>query len=131
MPCGEAHDAVSSPSMAKETITKLNDDLGDGEAVESVTFALRGVEYELDLSAKNVAALEKALERYIVNGRRVVHHRTLRGSMRRASKSSTSNGAASKGQLAAIREWARASGYKVADRGRISGDVIAAYEAAP
>jgi hypothetical protein len=114
--------------MVKATVTQLSDDIDGGEAVESVTFALRGVEYELDLNAKNVAALEKALDRYVVAGRRVVHHRAPRGLVKRAGRRSK---ASAPGEVAAIREWALASGYEVSSRGRIPADVRAAYEAAP
>lgn len=106
----------------------LKDDLDGGEADESLTFALRGVEYESELSSKNALAFEKALERYMKAGRRVAHHRAPRGSVMRSSKSSSSS---SKEHLAAVREWARESGYEVADRGRISGEALTAYEAAP
>ena len=47
---------------------------------------------------------------------------------RRAGRTSA---AAPKGTSnARIREWARSNGYKVSDRGRISAEVVAAYEAA-
>ena len=111
--------------MAKESITLLIDDIEGGEAVEELTFAFRGVEYEIDLNAKNIAALEKVFERYTKAGQRVVHHRGARGAGKRAK------GSAPKEDTAAIREWAKASGYEVSSRGRIPADVRAAYEAAP
>jgi hypothetical protein len=43
--------------VAKQTITKLIDDLDKGEADETVKFGLDGVQYEIDLSAKNAAKL--------------------------------------------------------------------------
>ena len=33
-------------------------------------------------------------------------------------------------QTAAIREWARANGYEVSERGRLSATVLSAFEAA-
>jgi Lsr2 len=110
--------------MAKQTVTQLTDDLDGDEAVEELTFALRGVQYEIDLNAKNVAALEKALDKYITAGHRVVHHRAPRGSIKRSNGSGP-------GETALIREWALASGYDVSSRGRISAEVRAAYDAAP
>jgi hypothetical protein len=110
--------------MAKETFVQLTDDIDGGEAVEELTFALRGVEYEIDLSAKNVAALEKALERYIDAGHRVASNRGVRSSVKR------SNGSAPKEDLAAIREWARASGYEISSRGRIPAEIKSAYDSA-
>lgn len=108
----------------KEMIVRLIDDVDGGEAVEELTFALRGVEYEIDLSEKNVAALEKVFEKYTQAGHRVVHHRAPRGGAVKRAK-------AAKEDTAAIREWARASGYEVSNRGRISAEIRAAYEAAP
>jgi hypothetical protein len=47
--------------MAKETITKLIDDLDGGEAHETVKFGLDGHSYEIDLSTKNANKLRNAL----------------------------------------------------------------------
>jgi len=57
--------------MATETITRLIDDLDGSEAERTVTFAWDGRTYEIDLSKKNVAALEKTMKpRTPVAGRR-------------------------------------------------------------
>jgi hypothetical protein len=109
--------------MAKETFVQLTDDLDGSEAVEELTFALRGVEYEIDLNAKNAAALEKALEKFVVAGRKV-SHRAPRSVGRRPSA------ATPKEDLVALREWAKANGYRVADRGRVSAEVRDAFHAA-
>ena len=106
--------------MAKKTIVRLSDDIDGGEATEQLTFALRGVEYEIDLSAKNVAALERVLGKYISAGRRAKRGR---GPARRSGSS------APKEDLAGIRQWAKANGLKISDRGRISSEVRAAFEA--
>jgi hypothetical protein len=110
--------------MAKTTIVHLTDDLDGNEAAEALTFGLRGVEYEIDLSAKNVAALEKALDKYIAAGRRVSRSRPTP-----AARRGRSAGGA-KQDLGALREWARDHGYSVSDRGRIPGEIRQAYEAA-
>ena len=39
--------------MAKRTVVVLEDDLDGGPADETVTFALDGVSYEIDLSSSN------------------------------------------------------------------------------
>jgi Lsr2 len=114
--------------MAKQTLTRLTDDLDGTEAVEEVIFAVRGTEYEIDLNAKNLAAFDKALEKFIKGARRVPHTRSTRaprGSVRPRSK-----GSARKDNVAGIREWARAAGYEVSSRGRISATIREAYEAA-
>ncbi len=50
---------------------------------------------------------------------------------RRASASTSKSATAAKrNDLGAVRAWARENGLKVSDRGRIPGDLLAAYEAA-
>jgi hypothetical protein len=112
--------------LAKQTFTQLTDDLDGSEAVEEVTFTIRGTEYEIDLNAKNLAAFDKAFEKFIKSARVVPHARLLRSTTPR----SRSKAPASKEDVGAIREWARASGYEVSNRGRISASVREAYEAA-
>jgi hypothetical protein len=109
--------------MAQRTQILLTDDLtGDdipsGKG-ETVTFAVDGQTYEIDLSNKNAGALRKALSPYVSVGRRV---RTSRG----ARVKRTQVGADAK----TVKEWARANGYKVSDRGRVPNEVREAFEAA-
>lgn len=105
--------------MAQRVQILLEDDLDGGEATETVTFALDGVTYEIDLSDKNAATLREALAGYIGAGRRV--------SGRRTSGTTTGSRSSSSGELSKIREWARANGHEVSDRGRISQKVRDAY----
>lgn len=105
--------------MAKNTIVQLIDDIDGGSADETVEFALDGTTYEVDLSTSNAASLRDALEKYVAVGRTV-------GSRGKGKKRSTSNSAAS----TAIRTWARANGYDIGDRGRISTEIREAYAAA-
>ena len=107
--------------MARQTIVQLTDDLDGSSAEESVSFALRGTEYEIDLNAKNVAALEKALEKFVVAGRRVAPARGRSTRPARTPVRASSSG---------VREWARANGYEVNDRGRVPAEIREAYEAA-
>jgi hypothetical protein len=48
--------------VATETITRLVDDLDGGTAERTVVFGWDGHRYEIDLSKKNITALEKALK---------------------------------------------------------------------
>lgn len=107
--------------MAQRVSIELVDDIDGTPADETVTFGLDGASYELDLSAANAAALREALATYIGHARRVSSSSSRRSSPRRPSGSSDAR---------AIREWARANGYKVPERGRVSSEVKAAYEAA-
>lgn len=107
--------------MATQTFTRLVDDLDGSKAERTVNFSFDGREYCIDLSKKNIAALEKAL-RPFVEAAQPAKRKTGRRSPRRQSNASN--------DLAAVREWARENGHQVSDRGRISADIRAAYEAA-
>lgn len=107
--------------MAKRTIVELTDDIDGNPADETVTFTLQGSTYEIDLSQKNLDKLVKAMEPYTTKGRRT-------GGRRSGSGRSTKG--TDKAQLQAMREWGKANGYKVSDRGRVSAEVQEAYHAA-
>ena len=112
--------------MAKKvTVTLVDDFDGDGPADETVEFALDGVSYEIDLSAKNAKKLREDLKQWIDAGRRVGGRR--RG---RSCGSGRGRGSIDREQSAAIREWARRSGHKVSTRGRIPAEIIEAFHAA-
>ena len=110
--------------MAQRTVIELTDDLDGSEAVETIHFSLQGVEYEIDLSERNAEKLRKALARYIDAGRKVGGRRTARpgggggGSTRRSSS-----------DTAAVREWARAQGIQVSERGRVPHSLRDRYAA--
>lgn len=104
--------------MAQRVQIILEDDLDGGDASETVTFGLDGVTYEIDLNDKNAAALREALAGYVGAGRKVAGRRR---------SGSASSSRSSSGELSKIREWARANGFEVSDRGRISQKVRDAY----
>ena len=108
--------------MAQRVEVILVDDLDGGPASETVTFALDGVSYEIDLSEKNAKALRDDVAKWTGHARRA-------GSSggRRAGRRSSGGGAGRRTDLASVREWARANGHQVSDRGRISADIQAAY----
>src|SRR6202167_4140063 len=101
--------------MAQKIQTLFIDDLDGGEAESTVRFGLDGTEYEIDLSAKNADALPKALARYVGAARRAP------GAPRRAARSGRT---ATAGGLNAteVREWAKAQGIEVEDRGRVPAE---------
>ena len=57
--------------MATMTTVTLVDDLDGSEASESVSFALDGASYEIDLSDDNAEKLRDALAGYVASARRV------------------------------------------------------------
>ena len=116
--------------MAQKVNVVLVDDIDGNDAVETVTFALDGVEYEIDLSEENANKLRESLGVYIGHGRRTGGRRRSGGGQGE-QKSRSRGGSASDGPSASeIREWARANGHTVPDRGRVSAEVREAYAAA-
>jgi hypothetical protein len=107
--------------MAQKTHIVHEDDLDGGEATETVTFGHDGTSYEIDLNDKNAAQLRDALAPYVGHGRRV-------GSAPRRGRKAAAR--ADGPSPREIRDWARSNGYDVPDRGRVSADIRAAYEAA-
>jgi hypothetical protein len=109
------------------------DDLDGSEAAESVAFALDGVSYEIDLSEDNAEKLRDALAGYVAGARRVDGGRRAARSAKPAKATKSARGPRTtpdREQTHAIREWARANGYEVSERGRLSANVLAAFEAA-
>lgn len=114
--------------MAQKVQVLLVDDIDGGEASETVSFALDGSSYEIDLSGKNAEELRDAFAKYV-------------GAARKAGRATASSGRSSGGgsgrrsggtamdrdQAAAIRSWAKKQGLQVSDRGRIPASIIEQY----
>ncbi len=113
--------------MAQKIQVLLVDDLDGGEAEETVSFALDGTSYEIDLSAANAAGLRDALANYVGHARRA-NRGAARGAV--ATRSPRSAVRADREQTQAIREWARNNGHAVSERGRIPASVVEAYNSA-
>jgi hypothetical protein len=116
-------------NMAQRVQVLLVDDIDGTTADETVTFALDGVAYEIDLTSENARRLRESLAHWI-GGARKVSGRARRGSARGAGRSAARRPSGEASLTAQIREWALANGYRVSDRGRIAADIRAAYEAA-
>lgn len=108
--------------MATQIQKILIDDLDGGEANETVTFAIDGVSYEIDLSDGNAKKLREALSPFVSGARRADPPTTRR---RRSTQR-----AMSREKSAEIRQWAKAHGLPVSERGRIASSVVEQYEAA-
>ena len=107
--------------MAKKiTITLVDDIDGTSSADETVSFSLDGVSYEIDLSSDNAGKLRDALAIYVANAERI-------GGRKSTGRAASGN---SRKQVGDVREWARANGHTVNDRGRISAEIQAAYDKA-
>jgi len=112
--------------MATRTVIAHQDDIDGSPATETVRFGLDGIVYEIDLSARNAAALRTTLERYRAAGRRTggIRTRSIASGGARATRIDPE-------QLTAIRDWARRHGLTVSDRGRVPRAVIELYNTAP
>lgn len=108
--------------MAQKVQVFLTDDLEDGEveATETVSFALDGQSYEIDLCDENAVKLREAFAVYV-------------GAARRATRNSSPK-APRQTRLGPdpreVREWAQKQGIGVPERGRLPKDVTEKYEAA-
>lgn len=102
--------------MAKRVNTVVTDDIDGSSDAEAVSFSFDGMDYEIDLAPANRERLQKLMQPFIDSGRRVGRKRPSRT-------------AASRRETAAIRAWAMDQGLNVAERGRISADVVRKYKA--
>lgn len=105
--------------MARKTIVQLTDDIDGSAAVETVTFALDGVTYEIDLNQANAEQLRAAINPYATASRRLAR--------------ATSRGTRAVSQdydARAVRAWAASKGIDVPTRGRIPKVVVEQYHAA-
>ena len=99
--------------MARKAKTVLVDDLDGSDATSTVTFALDGVRYEIDLNDENASAMRSGLVKWTMPARRV------------GGRAKRGTGAGNEAKQ--IRDWATKNGYVVSDRGRIPATVREAY----
>ncbi|MEV7724315.1 Lsr2 family protein [Streptomyces sp. NPDC087917] len=110
--------------MAQKVQVLLVDDLDGGEADETVTFALDGKTYEIDLTTANAEKLRGLLDPYAKGGRRTGGRVSAGRAKGRAAAS------AGNPDTALIRAWAKEKGYNVNDRGRVPAEIKEAYDKA-
>ncbi len=109
--------------MARKVQILFIDDLDGSEADGTVRFGLDGTEYEIDLNAEHAEALRDALARYVSAARRAgAGARQPSRSGRRAPVSGLNN--------TEVREWAKAQGIDVKDRGRVPVQLVVKFKAA-
>jgi hypothetical protein len=113
--------------MAKvQTITYV-DDL-DGKEIDNpktVTWTWLGVDYQLDVSEDNLEKIETGnvkVSKLLEVSSRVGGRKT------RAGRTTSVSVGTNRETLKAIREWARNEGYDISSRGRISANIIEAFE---
>jgi hypothetical protein len=116
---------VQPGHMAQRTVVTLEDDLSGGEAHETVSFALDGKAYEIDLSDENAASLRETLAPFIGVARRAG-----RINVPAARRGAPLRHVATELDPAAVRAWAASNGHEVSPRGRISRVIQDAFKAA-
>ncbi|NGO80722.1 Lsr2 family protein [Streptomyces sp. YC504] len=109
--------------MAQKVQVLLVDDLDGGEADETVTFALDGKTYEIDLTTANADKLRDALAPFVQGGRRTGGRAS---GARGKARTATGGGE----DTAAIRAWAKENGHDVKPRGRVPQEIREAYQKA-
>jgi hypothetical protein len=113
--------------MSQKVHVVLVDDVDGGTADETVTFALDGVQYEIDLSAAHAEALRTALDPFVACARR------LGGRGKVVARRGTVQPAVTRTRLVpdnqTLRAWATSQGIPVSPRGRISQEIKDRYMA--
>jgi hypothetical protein len=109
--------------VAQKVQTLFIDDI-DGSAAEgTVRFGLDGTEYEIDLNAEHARQLRDAPAAYVRAARRVS------GGSRRPGRGGR-RGSASTLSTTEVREWAKAQGIEVKDRGRVPAELLVKFKSA-
>jgi hypothetical protein len=109
--------------MAQKVEVSLIDDLDGGNADETISFGFGGTRYEIDLSGKNATELRDTLAPYIAAARKATgSQKTGRGGARPAAPVGP--------KTAEVREWAKAEGIQISERGRIAADVVLKFQEA-
>ena len=111
--------------MAQRVRTILVSDLS-GDEVESggqsISFSYKGVDYTIDLTAKEAAGFDKAIAMYVQHARKAGRSRAAR------SSSGSSRGQAER--VSTMKKWADEQGLDYPRRGRLPKSLVEAYDAA-
>lgn len=108
--------------MAQKVQVLIEDDLDGSPATETVAFSLDGTEYEIDLNGQHKDELLAAIEPYRAVARKVAYARPSR-----MTRTKPSGGKRTGPDTTEVREWAKAQGIEVKERGRIPAEVVAKY----
>lgn len=112
--------------MARKVEVTLVDDLTGGDADETVSFGLDGTRYEIDLSAVNAKKLRDGLAKFVDAARKEkgARQQPVRAAIRKAAPAPAGPNTSD------VREWAKAQGYEVSERGRVANDLIVKFQEA-
>jgi len=113
--------------MAQKVQVILMDDIDGSDADETLSFSLDGVNYEIDLSSEHATAMRETFATWVGHARRVGARTSGRRSAPKTSKAAASSSEPTR-DTGAVRTWAKENGFTVSDRGRISAEVIQAFD---
>lgn len=108
--------------MAQRVVTLFTDDISgeQGDEIDTHTFSIDGVSYEIDLGPDNYDKFLEAMGPFVKAGRKVGG--TRKGGARRRQTTGP--------EPTKVREWAKSQGLEVNERGRVPRDIVEKYQAA-
>ena len=107
--------------MAQQIQTLFIDDIDGGPAEGTVRFGLDGTDYEIDLSTAHHEELHEVLAAYLT------HARKTGGTAWRGPRGRRGDSAL---DTRKVREWAKAQGIDIKERGRVPAEIIEKYKTA-
>ncbi len=110
--------------MARTVTVIITDDIDGSADAQTVTFGYQGQQFEIDLAEKNHVAFLTSLRPFIQAAHIDSGRRRPRGAAAGRSRAVPSV------NRSAVRAWAEKQGLQVAERGRISAQVLEKYQAA-
>jgi hypothetical protein len=112
--------------MAQRRRTILISDLSGDEVEaggESISFSYRGVDYTIDLTAKEAKGFDKAIAMYVEHARKG-------GGRSRGARPSTGSSHGHAERIGNMKRWAAEQGIDYPKRGRLPKSLVEAYDAA-
>jgi hypothetical protein len=109
--------------MAQKITVELLDDIDGSEAVGTFEFTHKGVEYAIDFNQTHMDEYTQMFEFLTQNAR------VIKGKKR--APYGSKKGTAVVGKTQEMREWLRAQGHDVKDRGRVPANLVKLWEERP
>lgn len=113
--------------MARVVEVRNVDDVDGSEADETVTYAVDGIEYQIDLSAENAEKFRDTFAPWVEKSRRAPSRR---GGRRQSAAKPSPTGRGKEVDSAQVRDWARANGIDVSAKGRLPASLVEQFLAA-
>jgi nucleoid-associated protein Lsr2 len=117
-----------NPNVVQRVITEFIDDIDGSPAERTFTFAVDGTNYEIDLSAQNIAEFKAAIGGFVESARKVKASRS--NNAHRPRGAGASGDRQSREQTRAVRQWARQHGHDIGNRGKIPASIQQAFDQA-